>query len=181
VAGDPRVQSTFEQAVAAVQREGGGAGGVAAAQLRDALYRIVAPGWQKMTQTYGVRQLPFHMGPGSTSFLRVHKPEKFGDNMDDLRHMVVDVYRDQQPRTGLELGRVYAGLRGIVPVYSAAVEDELIGVLEVAARGPGRKCNLAAPGRIADDRLRLLYRSDLVSAAGVDSACARPGRCCGVV
>lgn len=131
VAGDPRVQSTFEQAVAAVQREGGGAGGVAAAQLRDALYRIVAPGWQKMTQTYGVRQLHFHMGPGSTSFLRVHKPEKFGDNMDDLRHMVVDVYRDQQPRTGLELGRVYAGLRGIVPVYSAAVEDELIGVLEV--------------------------------------------------
>ncbi|WP_051298342.1 sensor domain-containing diguanylate cyclase [Marinobacterium litorale] len=131
VAGDPRVQTLFEQAVDAVEQEGGGPGGPKAARLRDELYEVVAPGWQKMTAEYQVRQLHFHLGPGSTSFLRVHKPEKFGDNMDDLRHMVVDVNRDRQPRTGLELGRVYAGLRGIVPVFSPASPREPIGALEV--------------------------------------------------
>ncbi|NVK43171.1 MAG: diguanylate cyclase [Oceanospirillaceae bacterium] len=130
VAEDPKVRQIFSQAVDAVRREGGGPGGAEADVLRKHLYDTVAPSWHKMTAQYSVRQLHFHLGPGSTSFLRVHKPEKFGDNMDQLRHMVVDVNRDEQPRTGLELGRVYSGLRGIVPVYSGESVPRHLGALE---------------------------------------------------
>ncbi|MCV6590325.1 MAG: diguanylate cyclase [Marinobacterium sp.] len=131
MAGTPEVQRQMAAAQWAVNREGSGAGGPQASLIRERLYNQVSPGWQKMTAEYQVRQLHFHLGPGSTSFLRVHKPEKFGDNMDNLRHMVVDVNRDGQPRQGFELGRVYAGLRGIVPVYNTTGEHRQVGVVEV--------------------------------------------------
>lgn len=98
IASSTEVQHLFAQGVQAVQEEGGGAGGAESAHLRDMLYDSVSSGWATMTEKYQVRQLHFHLGPGSTSFLRVHKPEKFGDNMDNLRHMVVDVNRDGVPR-----------------------------------------------------------------------------------
>ncbi|MBY5938000.1 diguanylate cyclase [Marinobacter nauticus] len=99
--------------------------------IRTLLYEEVAPSWQKMTSDYDVRQLHFHLGPGSTSFLRVHKPERYGDNMDELRHLVVDVNRDGKPRQGFELGRVYAGIRGVVPIYSFSDPAKQVGALEV--------------------------------------------------
>lgn len=104
---------------------------ISSAEIRQELYEVLSPGWQKMTNEYQVRQLHFHLGPGSTSFLRVHKPEKFGDNMDDLRHLVVDVNRDGQPRQGFELGRIYAGLRGVAPIFSFADPEKQVGALEV--------------------------------------------------
>lgn len=131
IARSTEVQHLFSQAVQAVKKEGGGAGGTESAHLREMLYDSVSPGWAKMTEKYQVRQLHFHLGPGSTSFLRVHKPKKFGDNMDNLRHMVVDVNRDGEPRQGFELGRVYSGLRGIVPVFSDEYPEHQIGALEV--------------------------------------------------
>ena len=129
VANDPRVRDTFSQAVEAAKQESGATDGIMTDHYRTQLYRIVSPSWHKMTEDYYVRQLHFHFGPGSTSFLRVHKPEKFGDNMDQLRFMVVDVNQDHIPRTGLELGRVYAGLRGIVPVFDNSGTQHL-GALE---------------------------------------------------
>lgn len=131
LAGAPDLRKLFEQGVEAVEQEGGGPGGMESARLRGLLYDSVAPSWARMTEEYQVRQLHFHLGPGSTSFLRVHKPKKFGDNMDDIRHMVVDVNRDGQPRQGFELGRVYAGLRGIVPVFSDRIPQHQLGALEV--------------------------------------------------
>ncbi|MDO6595204.1 diguanylate cyclase [Neptuniibacter sp. 1_MG-2023] len=131
IASSTEVQHLFAQGVQAVKEEGGGAGGPESARLRDLLYDSVSPGWTKMMEKYQVRQLHFHLGPGSTSFLRIHKPQKFGDNMDNLRHMVVDVNRDGHPRQGFELGRVYSGLRGIVPVFSDSDSTRQIGALEV--------------------------------------------------
>ncbi len=64
-----------------------------------------------------MRQLHFHLGPGSTSFLRVHKPGKFGDNMDEVRFTIVDANQKQILTKGFETGRVYSGIRGVVPFY----------------------------------------------------------------
>lgn len=105
--------------------------GIELSTVRSLLYEEVSPSWQKMTSDYDVRQLHFHLGPGSTSFLRVHKPDKYGDNMDELRHLVVDVNRDGRPRQGFELGRVYAGIRGVVPIYSFSDPAKQVGALEV--------------------------------------------------
>lgn len=118
VAGDQRVQQLFLQGKEAVEREGGGAGGPRAAELRRQLYELVRPGWEGMQERFQARQLHFHLGPGSTSYLRVHKPRKFGDNMDTVRYTIVDANRRQQPTRGFETGRVYSGIRGVVPVFA---------------------------------------------------------------
>ncbi len=162
VSNSPDVQSIFTEAEQAVRLEGGGPGGLRAAQLRQQLYDTVAPGWSRMTQQYQVRQLHFHLGPGSTSFLRVHKPDRFGDNMDALRHMVVDVNRDHQPRQGLELGRVYAGLRGIVPIYSDSLQQRQVGALEV---GTSFSMLIDSLSQAIGHNVAVLLREDRVEAA----------------
>ncbi|MCK4962890.1 MAG: PAS domain-containing protein, partial [Anaerolineales bacterium] len=94
------------------------------------------PNWLEVQKDFQLRQLHFHLGPGSTSFLRVHRPDKFGDNMDDVRFTIVDTNARQSSRTGFETGRVYSGLRAVVPV-SAWDSDEgktvHVGALEVGA------------------------------------------------
>ncbi|GAB6042622.1 response regulator [Endothiovibrio diazotrophicus] len=118
VANDPRVQQLFLSGRRAVEAEGGGPGGVAAARIRGELYDLVVGGWQEMSRQYNVRQLHFHLAPGDVSFLRVHKPGRFGDDLSAVRHTIVAVNRDLGRARGFESGRVYAGVRGVVPVFA---------------------------------------------------------------
>ncbi len=118
IANQTQVQPLFLAGRRAVAEEGGGAGGGRAAQLRAALYANVSSGWLPRMEQDDARQLHFHLGPGSLRFLRAHSPESFGDRMEGIRHIVVDSYRDRQPKTGSEVGRVYAGLRGVSPVWA---------------------------------------------------------------
>ncbi|MES9941786.1 MAG: diguanylate cyclase [Candidatus Thiodiazotropha sp. 6PLUC1] len=133
VSNQKQIQQLFLAGKEAVSEEGGGAGGLRAAEVRGELYRVISPSWLPMMEQYDARQLQFHLGPGSLSFLRVHQPQKFGDRMDEIRHIIVDSYRDQETKIGFEVGRVYAGLRGVTPVWSEQKGEEknLIGVLEV--------------------------------------------------
>ena len=117
IANDPRVRELFHQGVEAVNSEGGAKGGAEAAKRRAELFALVQPSWQQVTQQYKVRQLHFHMGPGSQSFLRVHKPNRFGDNMDQCRYTVVNVNQNLLPVTGFETGRIISGIRGVVPMF----------------------------------------------------------------
>lgn len=134
IANDPEIQTLFLQGKRAVEAEGGGKGGKLAAKYRQTLYDHVAPSWSELTRNHDVRQLHFHLGPGSLSYLRVHSPGKYGDHMDDLRHIIVDTNRDLNPRSGFETGRVYSGLRAVVPVFATDPEtgnSAHAGVLEV--------------------------------------------------
>ncbi len=142
-ASDQRIQELFLQGKKALEQEGGftakdhpnkGRGGEKTAAIRKQLYQLVAGPWQIATEKFDVRQLHFHLGPGSLSFLRVHKPKKFGDRMDDLRFIIVDTNAERTPRSGFETGRIYSGLRSVVPVF--AWDSELqkkvyVGALEV--------------------------------------------------
>lgn len=132
VSSDRRVQTLFKQGREALFAEGGGAGEGETAARREALYQYLAPAWNDMQQQFGLRQLHFQFGPGSLSYLRVHTPEKYGDRMDGLRHIIEDVNADQQARTGFETGRIYSGVRGVVPVWheDGNGQAEFIGVLE---------------------------------------------------
>jgi len=118
VAHDPRVQELFLQGRMAVELEGGGPGGEQAARIRQALYAHLEQVWGEMADRYDVRQLHFHLPPGSLSFLRVHKPEKFGDTMHDVRFTIVDANDTRLPVKGFETGRVYSGIRGVAPVFA---------------------------------------------------------------
>ncbi len=82
---------------------------------RDALAALFVPGFAQMQQSYGVDQFQFHLPP-ATSYLRVHKPEKFGDDLSSFRFSVLDANRIQKPVRGLESGVAGLGIRGIVPI-----------------------------------------------------------------
>jgi len=132
-AGDERVQELFRQGREAVEREGGGAGGVDAARIRAELFDLVGDNWQEIAREYDSRQLQFHLPPGSTSFLRIHRPEKFGDNMDTVRHTIVYSNQTLTKVRSFEIGRVVSGLRGVVPVFATdpmSGEKHHVGALE---------------------------------------------------
>lgn len=132
VAHDPRIQKIFALAAESFHREEGQSDKAMSEKWRAALYEQVASSWAEMKKQFYVRQLHFHVPP-DISLLRVHRPEKWGDDLSPFRYMIVDVMKDQKPTQGFELGRVYAGVRGAVPVYGPSRFDEegaFIGVLE---------------------------------------------------
>lgn len=85
------------------------------AQDRDALAAAFVPAFPEMKAKYHVRQFQFHLPP-ATSFLRVHKPAKFGDDLSGFRKTVVEANSKSQPVKGLEIGVAGLGVRGVVPV-----------------------------------------------------------------
>lgn len=164
IAGDRDVQRLFRAGRDAVRSEGGGPGGPEAAKARQALLNKVAPSWRLVQKRFDARQLHFHIGPGSLSFLRVHAPRKFGDRMDDLRHLIVHTDRTLQPQSGFETGRIYAGVRGSIPIitWDESDEPDYLGVLEV---GTSMQPLLEMLSRNHGWQLATLLRSDHVDAA----------------
>lgn len=86
-----------------------------AAGDRDRLLALTQDSFAVLKADYGLQQLQFHTPP-ATSFLRVHKPEKFGDDLSSFRHTVVAANADQTMVSGIESGVAGLGLRAVVPV-----------------------------------------------------------------
>ena len=57
---------------------------------REKLYSVLLPFYKRMKENYNVGQLHFHLPP-AISFLRMQKPEKFGDDLCSFRATVVQV------------------------------------------------------------------------------------------
>ncbi len=93
---------------------------------REELLNHVQDGWNAARETSALRQLHFHYPP-ATSFLRVHKPQRFGDDLTSVRPGIVATNKTRKPVLGFEQGRVFSGLRAIVPVFR---EGTHIGSLE---------------------------------------------------
>jgi methyl-accepting chemotaxis protein len=85
---------------------------------RAALKRMLLPVYTELRARHAVRQFHFHT-PEAASFLRLHKPEKHGDDLSGFRKTVVRTNREQTPIQGMEKGVAGIGLRGIVPVSHA--------------------------------------------------------------
>jgi len=86
-----------------------------AAGERDFLADLFVPGFKLLKEQYGVEQFQFHTPP-ATSWLRVHMPQKFGDDLSSFRHTVVNTNKTVKPTRGLEGGVAGLGARGMVPV-----------------------------------------------------------------
>ena len=87
-----------------------------AAGDRDGLAAEFTGAFAALKKNFGIRQFQFHLPP-ATSFLRVHKPEKSGDDLSGFRKTVVQTNETQKPVWGLEKGVAGIGNRGVVPVF----------------------------------------------------------------
>ncbi len=82
---------------------------------RDTLSAMFLPGFPSLKRTAGMEQFQFHLPP-ATSFLRIHQPKKFGDDLSSFRHTVVAANATRAPVIGLESGVAGLGFRAVVPV-----------------------------------------------------------------
>jgi methyl-accepting chemotaxis protein len=82
---------------------------------REQLMALTLPFFKNEKERLSLAQFQFHLPP-ATSFLRLHKPEKFGDDLSSIRQTVLAVNKNRQPISGIEKGRAGLGIRGVVPV-----------------------------------------------------------------
>ncbi len=85
---------------------------------RTSLTEMFALGFNELKALSGVDQFQFHTSP-ATSFLRIHMPGKFGDDLSSFRKTVVEANRDSRLVAGLESGVGGLDIRAVLPVPGA--------------------------------------------------------------
>ena len=84
--------------------------------LREKLYKSLKVKY-KMLKRKGVLQYHFLL-PNNISFLRMHKPSKFGDDLTDIREDFKYTNETKKPIRGFVQGRVAHGFRNTYPIIS---------------------------------------------------------------
>ncbi len=93
---------------------------------RDKLFNHLKDTYSLLKQ-FNIKQLHFHL-PNNDSFLRFHRPSKFGDNLSNARATVKYVNEVKKPIDGFEEGKIYNGYRFVFPLFN---NKEHIGSVEV--------------------------------------------------
>jgi diguanylate cyclase (GGDEF)-like protein len=81
-----------------------------------------------LLRTHDFRQFHFHL-PDSTSFLRMHRPEKYGDSLYDIRYSIRYVNTNYEFVSGFEEGRIFNGYRYVYPLTN---DVEHVGSVEIS-------------------------------------------------
>ncbi len=83
--------------------------------------------YSKLIQ-YNFRQLQF-IETNNKSFLRYHRPEKYGDDLTGIRYSVEYANRTKQKISGFEEGRIFNGYRFVYPLF---FKNNHIGAIEIS-------------------------------------------------
>jgi hypothetical protein len=92
---------------------------------RAALMALAAPLFRELKEQHGITHWYFHL-PDRSCFLRMHKPEQFGDAVE--RSTLVKAAETRRLATGRDLGKTAFALRAVQPWI---VGGELIGFVEL--------------------------------------------------
>jgi len=98
---------------------------------RQQLYQALKETYQNL-QYLDLRQLHFQL-PDGTSFLRFHRPDKFGDKLFDVRYSLMWANTHKKSIFGFEEGRIYNGFRYVFPLF---YENKHIGSVETSVAFP---------------------------------------------
>jgi len=95
--------------------------------LRKQLYDLLQPTYELLKDA-GIRQLHFHL-PGNISFLRFHKPNKYGDSLKGVRYSIDLVNKTKKVVRGFAEGRIFNGFRNVYPLFYAG---KFVGTVEIS-------------------------------------------------
>lgn len=95
---------------------------------REQMQVVLEPVFKMLKAEAGITQMQVHTADVH-SFLRVNKPEKFGDDLSGFRQMLVEANRRVVRLRGLEDGVSGMAIRGVVPVKGP--DGNPVGTLEV--------------------------------------------------
>jgi methyl-accepting chemotaxis protein len=90
-----------------------------ATRNRDELLAITKDAYAVQAEKYGMSQAQFHLAPAE-SFLRLHNPKKYGEDLSSYRQIVVEVNQTNAIRKGIEVTTSGIGIFGTMPMTDAA-------------------------------------------------------------
>ncbi|MGE4511924.1 MAG: diguanylate cyclase [Sulfurimonadaceae bacterium] len=94
---------------------------------REKLYKLTQGRWNTLSNENRFLKVMHFSLPNGESFLRMHDPKKFGDNIAHTRPMIAKMHEERKPLEGFEAGDAGFLYRVMLPVY----HNELyIGALE---------------------------------------------------
>ncbi len=94
---------------------------------RERLYALSLPRLQVLKRENSwFKTIHFHL-PDGTSFLRVHDPEHWGDNLQQSRPSLKIIHTERKPISGFEIGLHGGFFRVLAPVF---VQEGYIGAVE---------------------------------------------------
>ncbi|RXJ67335.1 hypothetical protein CRV08_10430 [Halarcobacter ebronensis] len=97
-------------------------------QNRDALYKLVKDDYEDMIKSNSFLKIVTFRLPDGSAFLRVHKPEMYGDSLNTKRKIIIDTITTQKRQFGFELGKLRMTHRVVTPIF---YNDTFIGVVEI--------------------------------------------------
>jgi len=95
--------------------------------IRQELLEILQPEYAYI-KAFDFRQFHLHTSEG-ISFLRLHAPEKFGDDLMAVRESVRIANTDHRKVIGFEEGRIYNGYRFVYPL---TYQEDPVGSVEIS-------------------------------------------------
>lgn len=97
------------------------------AEDRHGLLELLIPTFANLKTRFDITHFSLHETNGFV-FLRLHKPEEYGDAFITYRQTILAAIRDKQAVAGVELDPNRLGVRGVAPMFH---NDEFIGLVEV--------------------------------------------------
>ena len=125
------------------------------AVLREELYSVLLKPYNYM-KTKSVRQLHFHL-PNAVSFLRFHRPQKFGDSLVGVRPSLEYVNENRIFVHSFEEGRVFNGFRNVYPIFK---DEKFVGTVEISYSFTAMQKKMQ---NVEETSLLFLINSDIVS------------------
>jgi len=95
---------------------------------RKKLYKLVSKYYKRQTLLNKYLKIMTFRESDGTAFLRVHKPEMFGDKLNKIRKIIVDTNKLQKTQYGFEVGKLGMTYRIVVPIYH---QGKHIGLVEL--------------------------------------------------
>ncbi|MGM0623122.1 MAG: ATP-binding protein [Campylobacterota bacterium] len=97
---------------------------------RELLYQKLKDRYERIKK-FGVEQFHFHTSKGE-SFLRFHKPLRYGDDLSSIRYSISNIIKYQKPLEGFEMGRIVHGFRFVYPIH---YNNNFLGSVEISMSG----------------------------------------------
>ncbi|MDQ1263737.1 MAG: hypothetical protein QG559_738, partial [Campylobacterota bacterium] len=94
---------------------------------KEALYEHALPIFENLKKYNNFLAIMNFHTPDNHNFLRVQRPEVFGDDLSELRPLVREVNLTQKPQEGFEVGKYALSYRVALPLF---YKEKYIGVFE---------------------------------------------------
>ncbi|MCK5519609.1 MAG: PAS domain S-box protein [Candidatus Marinimicrobia bacterium] len=122
--------------------------------MRNQLYTLLKNDYNRIKRR-NIRQFQFVL-PNCESFLRFHRPDRYGDNLSDIRYSLKKANTELLPVYGFEEGTTYNGFRNVFPIIS---NGEHLGAVEISM---SYKSIIDNMDKLFDQKHSFIIRKDVV-------------------